>query len=1111
MPARTSTRSTRTSTASTRKGRASSTRQSANAVEIPDEGPVTELREQIAQVFGEAHKTLATQRKLAINLRKIQEACCYEPPATGKKGKFALQQDFEEDDFRAEIERCVVRMFSIKKVEPAGDRLLRFLTVFLKLGYEKDKDIHCQLDPEADPDVGPDTPSSRLAASIVGLALQFMKAKDKTVRFRATQFVSTIFNSVEYIDDEIFQQIRMGALSRRHDKEPWVRTQAALALGRFINQDDEEDSDDSDDDDDVVSGAALNKLHDLMAHDASAEVRRTVLRNLPITPNSLRNILERGRDIDATTRRVVYGKVLPTLGDFRFLSLVQREKIMRWGLTDRDDAVRKAAARLFREKWLEDCAASKDKRPEEEKKEGELAPPNMAALEELLERMDPVQSASKEDGMAHFAMRDFWEGRPDYCEALTMDHEFWTEKLNPAFAFIARTYNDHCLRKDEVTAQEMIDDKMPETWPFAFIVKEHLNRLVELQEHREELEGDEGEAAEVQEDLDDQDFVAQQLLHIARTLDYHDHEGRRAMYDTMRVAIAQVHLSERCTELAVEVLRTICGSRGESDFCALIQEAIAEVRDTLTDGDDEPTAESSDVEESFHSAMSDVEEPALMGLKKKGQELSPEEKEIQEEREFRVYMKCLYIAKFALQNVNCNLESETALMNILNTLIVPAVQSRRVPIRESGLVCLGLAAHLSKDLAENNMEVFLHCFKQGHDTMKEIAIQTLTDLIITHPQLLAPPAVDPDATEDAAPKANPLTGRITKMLLKGLHRLDNQSLSYIACTAACKLLFFAVGLLPPAHTAEILKAFTMAYFDPETISHPALTQELSYFLPVFCHSKLKNAQLMAHIMVPIMTKLVIMREETLEEYSEDLVSWTVITNHIADWTDGRKVFGATELGLDGKMSTHAEAEEPHIRLAIEILERVLSASAKDERKPLLTLLSKLHIAPSSSAKAGENAYEEELTTLHELVSEALESQAYTDAAQRNNLAKVEATLTKRLGEVGRAQDADEMTVVPAAEDTVAGATASPEPQAEAEAEAEANEEASSVLDEDEDEDETMLAGMQGEGTRMPLEDDDEDEDSSSTEMPVRKKPRTSAVTVTESDIMDELLDSELET
>ena len=82
MPGRTSTRSVRTSTASAagksstgtvKSTRASSARQSSNAVEIPDEGPLTSLRTQIAQVFGDAQKTTATQRNSSGNLRMIQE------------------------------------------------------------------------------------------------------------------------------------------------------------------------------------------------------------------------------------------------------------------------------------------------------------------------------------------------------------------------------------------------------------------------------------------------------------------------------------------------------------------------------------------------------------------------------------------------------------------------------------------------------------------------------------------------------------------------------------------------------------------------------------------------------------------------------------------------------------------------------------------------------------------------------------------------------------------------------------------------------------------------------------------------------------------------------
>lgn len=429
---------------------------------------------------------------------------------------------------------------------------------------------------------------------------------------------------------------------------------------------------------------------------------------------------------------------------------------------------------------------------------------------------------------------------------------------------------------------------------------------------------------------------------------------------------------------------------------------------------------------------------------------------------------------------------------------------------------------MMQDLAENNVEVFLHCFQHGQDSMKEIAIQTLTDLLITYPHIIAPPEIDPDATEEDGPKDS-LAQRITKMLLKSFHRQDNQSLSYLACTAACKLLFF-VGF-PALYTAEILKAFAKVYFDPETSSHPALTQELSYFLPVFCHSKLKHAQLMSQITVPIVSRLLIDREDALEEYMDELVSWTVITNHMADWTDGRKVFGATEVGVDGKTSTKPEAEEPHITLSIEILTRVLTGSApKDERKPLLALLAKLHIAPNSAAKKdeGENeSHEEALEKLHDLVQEAIQDNIGTDVSQRNHLVKLEALLTKRLGEVAARANETSVEPTPApsgddANDTAAGATASPESQrlATRSRRSQDTAEASSVAsaDDDEDDDDTILAGMQGEGTRMPLEDEDDGEDTSGTEMPVRKKARMSreSTVVTESDIMDELLDSEME-
>lgn len=380
------------------------------------------------------------------------------------------------------------------------------------------------------------------------------------------------------------------------------------------------------------------------------------------------------------------------------MSLVEREKLIRWGLRDRDDLVRKAAARLFCERWLEDCASSHDTRPEEEKKPGEPAPLNFEALTELLERIDVTRSGA-EEGIAHEAMREFWELRPDYREFVTFDHEFWNE-LDSQQAFVARTLSDYCNMVNDDRLREMLEDKMPEVTMFAFVVQKHLNSLMEFVDKVAVMEDDDPEAEEAQEDVEEQDFIVQQLLHIALTLDYSDEVGRRQMYNIMRSALSRAQLPEECTKLAVEVLCMCCGTRGESDFCAVILEAIAEVRDTLMD--DDATERGEDAEESFHSAQSDVSESERLTIEvapktaKPSRQLEPEEEEEKRIREVMVYSKCLHIAQCTLQNVHCDLESDNSLTTILNTLIIPAVRGQEAMIRERGVICLGLGALLSK-------------------------------------------------------------------------------------------------------------------------------------------------------------------------------------------------------------------------------------------------------------------------------------------------------------------------------------------------------------------------------------------------------------------------------
>lgn len=497
-----------------------------------------------------------------------------------------------------------------------------------------------------------------------------------------------VVNTLDSIDDDLFQLIRLALLKRLRDKESNIRVQAVLGLGRLADEGDEDDDDDSDNED---SGGVLSKLLDILQHDPSADVRRALLLNLPFTPATLPYLLERARDMDAATRRALYSRLLPALGDFRHLSLTHREKLLRWGLRDRDENVRKATARLFRERWIEDCASTGVDQEENVQGSQKASDPNMDALSELLERIDVVNSGV-ESGIAHEAMKEFWDGRPDYRDCVSFEDPYF-DGLTSETVFIARTFNQFCRESGDAKLESMREDKMPEVTKFAFLLQRDINKLIQSVE-QVALNPDD---AEVEEDTVQQEFCVEQLLHIALTLDYSDEMGRRKMFSIMREALALAELPEECTKLAVEVLRIVCGNNaaGEQEFCSIVLEAVAEVHDTIM-GED-PT-QSGNGDESFHSAQSEVigDGNPTEKRSKDRPALDDEDGEDKAIREIMVNMKCLHIAQCMLQNVQCGLEENSHLVTMLNNLVVPAVRSQEAPIRERGLCCLGLCCILSK-------------------------------------------------------------------------------------------------------------------------------------------------------------------------------------------------------------------------------------------------------------------------------------------------------------------------------------------------------------------------------------------------------------------------------
>ena len=921
MPSRVSSRSTRTGGAASSSKASAATRASSSNVDVPEEAPDSVLRSQVCAVFRDAQKSTATHRKLVVTLRKIHETCCYEPTTTrpnksttsaSTSTPTTTTTDFDEADFNHEFTRCVLRVMPVKKSEGVGDKVIRFAGLFLRHANDKDNELLGENDVDAS--TMPETPSTRLTTHVMETIVALLTAKDKFVRYRSTQLISHIINSLDAIDDDLFQKLRMGLLKRIRDKEAMVRAQAVLGLGRLAGNQVEGMVNSDDSDDDVETGL-LEKLLEVLQNDPSADVRRSLLVNLPILPNTLPFLLERARDEDAGTRRAVYSRLLPALGDFRHLSLSMREKLLRWGLRDRDENVRKAAGRLFRERWIEDCAGVNQ--PAEGEKDS--AAPNFDGLLELLERID-VLNSGVENGVALEAMKGFWEGRPDYREGVTFDDNFW-ETLTAESVFMARSFNDFCRTEGNRKYESLVEEKLPEVTKLAFFLERYLNVLIEAI-RRVNSQGDVEEDEE--EDTVEQEFIVEQLLHIILTLDYSDEVGRRKMFALLRQSLSNPELPDEITKLTVEALRDICApdAAGEKEFCSIVLEAVADVHDTLIDEDDEGSVP--DEDESFHSARSEVSgdsTPTDKNGKKNGgghgknSKMSEQEAREKAIREIMVNMKCLHIVQCMLAHVEGSLQQNDHLVSMLNNLVVPAVRSHEAPVRERGLVCLGLCALLDRNLAEENLSLFMHFFSKGHAALQITALQILTDILNVHgAQLLS---------------ANPTLLKVYTRALRGGHNARVGPEVQAAATLAVSKLLLGRVVTDPEASAELLRTLVVAYFDPATRANQGVRQALNYFLPVFCFSRTENQGLMRRVALDALHALRNVREGLEDDdevdVNDEMATLAAIGACLVDWTDPRKCYVPGALPLDEKRGGVVNVNgDVHLDFARDVLDKLNS-------------------------------------------------------------------------------------------------------------------------------------------------------------------------------------------
>jgi len=234
------------------------------------------------------------------------------------------------------------------------------------------------------------------------------------------------------------------------------------------------------------------------------------------------------------------------------------------------------------------------------------------------------------------------------------------------------------------------------------------------------------------------------------------------------------------------------------------------------------------------------------------------------------------------------------------------------------------------------LTLFLHCFAKGHSALQIIALQIMTDILTTHPSLLAPVIAENEGDTTQATttmEPSPLLKPVLKVFMKSL-KSEDVTVQSTGATALSKLM---LGQL--ITDTDLLKQLVITFFDPETSSNNQLRQALSYFLPVYCHSRQENADRMVQVATGVIARLGTLREAFVEDEAADegeMVTLTVVAGLLVDWTDPRKIIGAQQQDAmsAGKLSVEdgvANKEGSiHFMLAEQILERLVTSQTSSK-------------------------------------------------------------------------------------------------------------------------------------------------------------------------------------
>ncbi|AAS52212.2 ADR292Wp [Eremothecium gossypii ATCC 10895] len=822
----------------------------------------------IAEVFQAAQSTYAGHRRHTAVLNKIYAKC--------------IDQGLHES-FNLYFNKMVAKVLPLKKQETHGDRVIRLVASFIS-----SNEAALRKQREAG---GVDERLEQIFGSFVDQLIRFIlrgaESRDKNVRYRVTQLLAVVMDSMGEIDEELYELIIWSMQKRVYDKEPNVRVQAIFCLTKL-----------QDDDVGVADGAvdvATQKMMSIIQNDPSAEVRRAAMLNLVDTGTTRNLILERARDVSGVTRRLVYTRILKPMGIdiFRKLDSGVLERLLQWGLEDRDQTVRQACGKLIAFDWLNAI-------------DGDII--------SLLDKLDVTQS-----NLAEKVLEAIFEFRRDVITTLKFPTEVW-DNFTITTAFLMRCYYSYAVKNQ-------MNDIIEENFPDAAVLSKYLKKYVEMRYTDSSLS-----------DTDRRylDFIIEQLLRISCEYDFSDEVGRRDMLNLVRNLLFTNRPTEALINIGLMVLKVL--SINEKDFITMSVEIITDIRDedierqehadtnrSAQNGpDQDDDAEDERALESFHEAVDNLVHGNDTGSGVHRAEM--EERQPVPE----TLTLCLTLARYMLELVENPLSHNIMISSLIDTLITPAVRNTQGDIRELGVRCLGLCCLLDVDLAAESMYILGMCVSKGNASLKYMALQTIVDIFLVH----GCKVVDGEGKVDSI--------SLHKIFYKILKNTDLPECQALAAEGLCKLFLSDVFT-----DDDLFETLVLSYFSPANSNNEALIQSFAFCLPVYSYSHSTHQHRMARVASDVFLRLSLLWDELQNSSTknntskERMLKPNAILQQLIDWTDPNKLVREDE-------ETIAKAEY-QLDFFLDLLKSYYRFERRDVKKMLVTNLSRFKITKNHTS------------------------------------------------------------------------------------------------------------------------------------------------------------------